>query len=85
MLNWLNIGVDLSEARLERIMKESSFSAMSSSAATNLGWKQAKGFSFYNKGKIGQWREHFTVAQNDWFDQEIQGKLRGTGLEFIYK
>lgn len=39
---------------------------------------------FMRKGQIGDWRNHFTVAQNDLFDQIIASKLRGLDLDFDY-
>ncbi|XP_072042744.1 sulfotransferase 1C2-like [Amphiura filiformis] len=38
--------------------------------------------SFMRKGKVGDWRNHFTVAQNQAMDALIEDKLKGTGLKF---
>ncbi|XP_072042745.1 sulfotransferase 1C4-like [Amphiura filiformis] len=45
--------------------------------------KQEKG-AFMRKGKVGDWRNHFTVAQNEAFDASVQEKLAGSGLTFDY-
>ncbi|XP_072041098.1 sulfotransferase 1C3-like [Amphiura filiformis] len=39
---------------------------------------------FMRKGKVGDWRNHFTVAQNEAFDVFMQEKLAGSGLVFEY-
>lgn len=41
--------------------------------------------SFMRKGKVGDWKNYFTVAQNDMFDQLCNAKLAGTGLNFDYE
>ena len=36
----------------------------------------------YSTGKVGDWKNHFTVAQNEAMDALIEEKLHGTGLRF---
>ncbi|XP_072042001.1 sulfotransferase 1A3-like [Amphiura filiformis] len=40
--------------------------------------------SFMRKGKVGGWKNLFTVAQNEKMDALIMEKLEGTGLTFEY-
>ncbi|XP_071954184.1 uncharacterized protein [Antedon mediterranea] len=40
---------------------------------------------FIRKGEIGDWKNHFTVAQNEQFDAKIRENLRGTGLVFDFE
>ena len=38
----------------------------------------------FTTGKIGDWRNHFTVAQNEAMDTLTEEKLAGSGLKFEY-
>ncbi|XP_006820103.1 cytosolic sulfotransferase 2-like [Saccoglossus kowalevskii] len=39
---------------------------------------------FVRKGKVGGWKKHFTVAQNEEFDKWYFESLEGTGLSFEF-
>ncbi|ESO91705.1 hypothetical protein LOTGIDRAFT_191399 [Lottia gigantea] len=45
--------------------------------------KDGKNF-IYRKGVVGDWKNHFTVAQNDEMDQIITNRLKDTDLKFQY-
>ncbi len=36
-------------------------------------------------GTVGDWRNYFTVAQNEMFDREYNDKMKGTGLNFDFE
>ncbi|XP_070555613.1 sulfotransferase 1B1-like [Ptychodera flava] len=44
-----------------------------------MGWKDNP---FVRKGKVGGWKERFTVAQSEMMDKYCEKWLTGTGLEF---
>uniref|UniRef100_A0A3B3WYE9 Sulfotransferase n=1 Tax=Poecilia mexicana TaxID=48701 RepID=A0A3B3WYE9_9TELE len=37
---------------------------------------------FFILGKVGDWKNHFTVKQNEQFDEDYQRKMRNTDLRF---
>ncbi|XP_022099216.1 estrogen sulfotransferase-like, partial [Acanthaster planci] len=49
-------------------------------SATNSGADSAT--SFMRKGKVGDWKFHFTVAQSEAMDAFIRNKFQGTGMTF---
>ena len=40
---------------------------------------------FLLSGKVGRWKNYFTVAQSDAFDMIYKEKLQGTGLDFDFE
>ena len=66
------------------IREQTDFDRMSTESFSNL--KEISELdSFFRKGQIGSWKNEFTVAQNERFDQIIAERLGGTGLDFEYE
>ncbi|XP_046575815.1 sulfotransferase 1A3-like [Haliotis rubra] len=42
------------------------------------------GIKVFRKGGVGDWKNWFTVAQNEWFDQLYQEKMADCPLQFKY-
>ncbi|XP_072170394.1 sulfotransferase 1C4-like [Diadema setosum] len=86
-----HIGRPLSDEVLERVVMNSSLSEMKEtyhklveSGRENL--TRGPGLnSFLNKGKIGQWKTRFTVAQNEIFDEWYQKEMAGTNFSISFE
>lgn len=38
----------------------------------------------YRKGEVGDWKNHFTVAENEQFEKLLEENFKGTNIEFVY-
>ncbi|XP_046353757.2 sulfotransferase 1B1-like [Haliotis rufescens] len=47
-------------------------------------WKDGTKGTFYRKGEIGDWKNWFTVAENEKFDQIWNEQMKDSGFEFTY-
>lgn len=41
--------------------------------------------TFEISGVIGDWKNHFTVAQNERFDAMLEEEMRDSDLEFVFE
>ncbi|XP_041482237.1 sulfotransferase 1C4-like [Lytechinus variegatus] len=85
------IGHPLSDEILQRVVKLSHidsqrqrFQEMAESGQENLVGNAGQ-YTFLNKGIVGRWKEHFTVAQNEAFDKWYQHKMVDTDLSFTFE
>uniref|UniRef100_A0A8C3Q366 Sulfotransferase n=1 Tax=Geospiza parvula TaxID=87175 RepID=A0A8C3Q366_GEOPR len=81
------LGKELAEGTVDRILHHTSFQEMKKNPAANyetvLPALMDHSISpFLRKGISGDWKNHFTVAQNERFDQHYQELMAGSDLHF---
>uniref|UniRef100_A0A8C4QXY5 Sulfotransferase n=1 Tax=Eptatretus burgeri TaxID=7764 RepID=A0A8C4QXY5_EPTBU len=83
------LGHDLSPEAIKNLVKQLSFNAMKANMDEKFSnVMSSAGFTFkqfLRKGQVGDWKNHFTVAQNEVMDQLITDQLQGTSLDFCYE
>ncbi|XP_030845639.1 sulfotransferase isoform X2 [Strongylocentrotus purpuratus] len=85
------LGKELSDDIIDVITENSTFNAMKKDPTANpdslLVFKEAakQKRSFLRKGEVGDWKNHFTVAQNIIFDDLYRGKTNGSGMNFTFE
>lgn len=80
----------LSEDAIERIVKHTSFSEMKGNVAVNnqaptMTAIDAKISPFMRKGEVGDWKNHFTVAQNELMNKYIEKEMETIDINFEYE
>ncbi|XP_041477930.1 sulfotransferase 1E1-like isoform X2 [Lytechinus variegatus] len=85
------LGKDLSEEIIDVVTENSTFAAMKKDPKSNPDslpiFKEAvkQKRSFLRKGEVGDWKNHFTVAQNEIFDDLYREKTEGTDVNFTFQ
>ena len=69
---------------LTSIRQKSSFQNMKRDSFSNMHEIEELGRGFFRKGTSGSWKDQFTVAQSELFDQLYSERMQGTGLEFDF-
>nr|KAF6449046.1 sulfotransferase family 1C member 2 [Rousettus aegyptiacus] len=81
------MGRNLNETILDKIVQETSFEKMKENPMTNRSAVPTSILDqsispFMRKGTVGDWKNHFTVAQNERFDKIYRKKMEGTSIDF---
>ncbi|KAH6886262.1 P-loop containing nucleoside triphosphate hydrolase protein [Thelonectria olida] len=78
------LDIELSPEKLEEIRSKIGFSQMQKTQFSAL--KDVKEFNkFFRKGEIGSWKEYFTVAQSERFDQVFKERVGASDLDFAFE
>ena len=81
------LGKKITTDAIEKVVGESSFTSMKANKDVNYSQVQAMGHEispFFRKGKVGEWREHFTTAQNRLFEQKFAAWMAGSDLNIDF-
>ena len=81
------LGTSCNEESIQSIVRRTTFKSMQNNPYTNLSdckLFKCKAGSFIRKGKIGDWKTHFTVKQNEVMDKLIEERLRNTNMRLTY-
>ncbi|KAF7695072.1 cytosolic sulfotransferase 2-like [Silurus meridionalis] len=79
------LGLSTPEEQRKKIVRCVQFDVMKANPMTNLTDDPSLDLSvsqFLRKGKVGDWKNHFTVAQNEQFDEVYKLKMKNTSLHF---
>lgn len=79
------LGLSTSVSDREKITKDVQFDAMKQNKMTNYSTLPVMDFKispFMRKGKVGDWKNHFTVAQNEQFDEVYKEKMKNATVKF---
>ncbi|XP_054847393.1 sulfotransferase 1B1-like [Eublepharis macularius] len=81
------LGKDLADSVVDEIVYNTSFEMMRGNLATNYRMAPAAVMDqsispFMRKGTAGDWKNYFTVAQNEKFDEDYKRKMAETTLQF---
>ncbi|XP_071488936.1 sulfotransferase 1A1-like [Diadema antillarum] len=85
-----HIGRPLSEALLQRVVENSSLSRMKKTydkRAEQLNEPLAESvrLKYVSTGKVGRWKNYFTVEQNEIYDEWFREKMEGTDLQVLFE
>lgn len=83
------LGVDLTQDQLNDVVKHSTFKNMKQIPQASYEQVPGNVFDtrkghFMRKGTIGDWKNHFTVAQNELFDEVFEKEMMDFPMSFIW-
>ncbi|XP_042296130.1 sulfotransferase 2B1-like [Sceloporus undulatus] len=79
------LGKDLNSQQIDSVLENASFQKMKENSMSNFSLLSQEFFDhkkgkFMRKGISGDWKNHLTVAQNEYFDRVYQEKMQGVNI-----
>ena len=81
------LGKELSVDAIKKVVEESSFTSMKANKNVNYSQVRVMGHEislFIRKGKVGDWMNYFTTAQNRLFEQKFETWMAQTDLQIDF-
>ena len=79
------LGKDLNKDLCAEIAEKCSFNQLKNAKPPPFHQTRTPGGSLFRKGVIGDWKNYFTVAQNELFDKVFKEKAKDLKLQFRYE
>ncbi|ESO94701.1 hypothetical protein LOTGIDRAFT_227335 [Lottia gigantea] len=76
--------LERNEELIKDISERCTFSSMHSRKGHLTGLADGQSI-MYRKGDVGDWKNWFTVAENEWFDEVYKEKMKDSNLKFVYE
>ncbi|TSL97277.1 Cytosolic sulfotransferase 3 [Bagarius yarrelli] len=79
------LGLSTPKEEREKVTQSTHFDVMKQNKMANYSTIPVMNFSispFMRKGKVGDWKNHFTVNQDNQFEKHYQEKMKSTTLKF---
>ncbi|XP_070560568.1 sulfotransferase 1C4-like isoform X2 [Ptychodera flava] len=77
------LNCDLSDEVIDEIVERCSFARMKMSGLINI--QEVEGRPFLRKGAVGDWKNYFTLAENEAFDEVYNERMKDSGLSFEWE
>ena len=81
------LGKKITTDAIQKVVEKSSFTSMKTNRNVNYSQVRAMGHEispFLRKGKVGDWKEHFTPTQNRLFEQKFSAWMAGGKLNIDF-
>lgn len=78
------LGLSCEDGFLESVIQKCSFNNMRSTKGKAEQYDGANSPVMYRKGKVGDWKNHFTVTESEMFDKEFESQMTGTNAYSLY-